>query len=69
MKRNAHGQRLYRHFAGEALPEMEGVVGVLPLSLQLDGQRFELGAAVLQPLVVSGALTTHTHLFDIICMK
>lgn len=65
MRRNAHGQRVYRHFAGEALPEMEGVFGVLPFPLELEGQSFELGAAVLQPLVVSGALTTHTQMFTI----
>lgn len=51
----------YRHLAGEALPEVVGVFGVLPLPLQLQGQSLEPGAAVLQPLVLAGRLTTHQN--------
>lgn len=57
----AHTLCKYRHFAGEALPEMEGVLGVLPLPLQPEDRRLDLGAAVLQPLVVAGGLTTRRH--------
>lgn len=50
---------LYRHLAREALPEMKCVFSVFTFSLQLEGQRFELGQAVLQPLVITGWLTTN----------
>lgn len=49
---------LYRHLAREALPEMKCVFDLFSPPLQLDGQSFKLGGAVLQPLVLRGRLST-----------
>lgn len=55
---NEHTNTVYRHFAGKRPPEVKGDVSLLPFSLQLQIQTVELGAAVLQLLVISGALNT-----------
>lgn len=64
---NTYTQRVYRHFAREALPEVKRVLSLLSFSLQLQGQSFELGAAVLQLLVVVGALKTHRNIYHETC--
>lgn len=52
----------YRHFTGKALPEVEGVLCLLPPPLQLEAQSFKLGAAVLQLPVVLRVLKDQTRI-------